>query len=290
MPRRYRHDHDALELLLDTVCNAFGGIIFIVLLLVILPQHDTTDAQDEKTASTAQMARVEDLRSTVSRYEHLRDMLESIIEGFPLPEGFEQAVERVENLREQVRELQEMLASHDLSDEELDAQLTSTRQEIQRLAGIRDRLWGLLEEEAEPPRIIRLPRLHSVRKSNYFLIVSHGRVYYTVDVGHGGLRVFENEDDLVVRTQSGGRMFRPRPNRGNPVDQWLSAPDGARRLMAHLPRHRYVVNICIYPDSLEHFEAVRNVFTSAGYQYNWHPLTDDTPLVLINSTDPATAQ
>src|SRR5215218_408098 len=44
MSRRRRHQPDSLELLLDTMCNTFGGIIMIALLIALLSRDTDADA------------------------------------------------------------------------------------------------------------------------------------------------------------------------------------------------------------------------------------------------------
>ena len=39
MSRRRSRKQDSLELLLDTICNTFGGVLFIAILVVMLLQQ-----------------------------------------------------------------------------------------------------------------------------------------------------------------------------------------------------------------------------------------------------------
>src|SRR5215218_10279424 len=43
MSRRRRHQPDSLELLLDTMCNTFGGIIMIALLIALLSRDASSE-------------------------------------------------------------------------------------------------------------------------------------------------------------------------------------------------------------------------------------------------------
>src|SRR5215212_9991705 len=49
MSRRRRHQPDSLELLLDTMCNTFGGIIMIALLIALLSRDTDADPNATQT-------------------------------------------------------------------------------------------------------------------------------------------------------------------------------------------------------------------------------------------------
>ena len=51
--RRRRDQTDGLELFLDTICNTFGGIIFLAILVAILSQTQGMMNQDNPDADHA---------------------------------------------------------------------------------------------------------------------------------------------------------------------------------------------------------------------------------------------
>ena len=54
MSRRYKQDEtDSLDMLLDALCNMFGGIIFIALLVVIMSSNPS-DTEPDTEATAAQ--------------------------------------------------------------------------------------------------------------------------------------------------------------------------------------------------------------------------------------------
>lgn len=64
---------DSLELLLDTMCNAFGGIIFITFMVVLVPkgakQSSSGQAEHDPAAETVPQEREEDLKARLEALE-----------------------------------------------------------------------------------------------------------------------------------------------------------------------------------------------------------------------------
>ncbi|MEO8166385.1 MAG: hypothetical protein ABI619_13420, partial [Betaproteobacteria bacterium] len=59
MRRRTNTDDSSLELLLDTICNTFGGILFISMLVVILLNMTSEAVEDSPPSPKTQLELLE---------------------------------------------------------------------------------------------------------------------------------------------------------------------------------------------------------------------------------------
>src|SRR4051812_9561577 len=106
MKRGTTLEFDSLELLLDTICNTFGGILFLAVLVIILVQRtgqrlerhsvDVTGARAESALQNKLEQRQSTLQSLQRAYEEYRTTLA----GFAPEHAAEQA-QRVLYLRKE---------------------------------------------------------------------------------------------------------------------------------------------------------------------------------------------
>jgi hypothetical protein len=291
--RRKQEEESSLDLLLDTVCNAFGGIIFIVLLLSVLPSRNSA-AEDSKDASAAQLAELARLRIEIEQEERLEKLQQNTSSALATQDA-EKELQQKKLLETKKAALRNTIDARSKTEVELNAALSKESSETSRLAALKSRLEAAIvkgEQERNAQEIIntRLPRLRSIAgKRRYFLIVYENRVYLTFGTGAQSHEIFPNEQDLKVSSEGRGKTFVPLAGRGMPVGEWIKSPNGAAKFRGQFSEHEWVINICLYPDSVDQFNPVRNAFTERGYDYNWHPITSDRPLKLFPASGPAEA-
>ena len=290
---RQSEQTDSLDLLLDTVCNAFGGIIFIVLLVAVLPSGSGSAESPVKAATPSQLTDLQRLQATLSHDERIVALQLETLDELKVVESA-QDVKQVHELEEKMDKLRERVESNRKTTSELETEIQERKGEIQRLDGIAKRLEvGLLRGRSERDqgdvRATRLPRLRGVNKGNFFLVIYQGRVYLTHEPGLKSIKLYDNTADFEVERHSDARIYRPRPDRGMAVAEWVKS-EQLKELQSQLTNELVVINICIYPDSIKDLPAVRNAFTEHGYDYNWHPLTQSRPLALVPYRGPTSAQ
>lgn len=295
--RRFQDSDSGLDLLLDTVCNAFGGIIFIALLIVLLPTRPDPSASEPAGRVAASPSRILDLdraRDELAHQERVLDLQRRMADSFITPEAQSQVVRRAAL----VAEREGLLRAAALQGEDssrLIAETNRLAQETEKLKQfLRRAQVGLLKlkdhNSANEVRSTRLPRLRTVPKVRFFLVLYDNRVYLTRNPGLASLSLYPNEDDFDVRLVRGAEVYLPKPGRGVPVAEWIQSENGASKLRGCVPTRLAVINICVYPNSIGTFNDVRNAFTSHGYDYHWHSLSAERPLVLSRTTTPAEAQ
>lgn len=149
MRLRRQKPKDSLDLLLDTMCNTFGGIILIAILVALLAGNrlqlaspvTSAEAEQARAEAAAELARLQKVSATLR--ERIRD------------EGLGQKVElfeQIEGLRKQLDSLKKQLqaaesALHQIETmnpeeqkAELESQLAQIHDQISAVIKIRERL------------------------------------------------------------------------------------------------------------------------------------------------------
>lgn len=293
--RRSTSDDSSLELLLDTVTNAFGGIVFITILVCVMPSRVASVPAPTEAQTDVRRLVLEKLRFEVAEKEAIIQALEETFRRLENPE-LEAQLKILAELEERERQLRQSLEIRKEEDHELDAEIAEARKELEDLESLRNRLQkALVKAEREAMdltevRSTRLPRLRQLDKSVYFLALSRGKVYLVWRPGVRSLEVDYNAHDFVTTQMGQGVEFRPRAEGGEPASTWLQSPSGAARLFLQLSADRHVVHFIVYSDSLVVFNEVRNAFTTRGYDYNWSANVSGEGFTLVPRTRWAEAQ
>jgi hypothetical protein len=309
MPRR-RHTYDSsLELLLDTICNTFGGILFLAILVSMLLR--TTKDRDEaelqaagpsRAMSRAELIRVEaGLRDASERVEQLKKSIElsgDLSESLATPEirsglkmmdaGALKVLElqgKEGDLLSRLATAQAMTAealsavaqqSTDLDDAKkaFDEAKRTYAEEEDKKQSLRDRAASLLEQETRSTEVVasgKAPRERSTAKVEWPLLIRYGRVYQLYRLS-GGNR-FVNTDHFDIQTGFVSDSAHARLGAG--LD--ASGPDLAGELSLLLkdtPASNCYIAIVVFPDSFDAFQRVKTQLVRRGYEYRIIP-TDE---------------
>jgi hypothetical protein len=289
-------DSGSLDLLLDTMCNAFGGIIFISFVLILLPsgKENTPAKKTVDPRLPALRRQLDELTFQQKRKERMLAAFQANI-GVLDFSGEDERNREIENVLAKRDSMERRLLAMERSQREALDALEEQQGEVTELKSIRLDIERELRKTREladksDQRTTRLPKLRNVTKANYFVVLFQGRIYLPFPPLSTELGVTPNETDFVVRLTDQGMAFRPRPEAGMAVEEWLTSPQGVLDLLGKLPSTRHVANICVAPDSVGHFNLIRNAFTTRAYDYNWSPLAGDGILVLVRTSRGADAQ
>ncbi len=271
----------SLDLILDTVCNTFGCILLLALLVTILARHaggriaQSVEAlqlqvqwqeqwdryramQAEWQALSEQLAELPDEAEPLSRQEQkLRGECQQLVEE----------IARLESLRQNI-EQQQAEARQKASDlgQAIDQARQSRDQAARSLAKNQDKIVLSIEREAR-------------EKLHIGLVVRFGRLYVWHRYDALGLPAGLNTDEfLVVGPEFGGILTQPKPYAGVPLD----APDAearvAWRLRAFDPQV-HALDVAVWPDSFAEFAALRRVAVRMGFEYRLIPMREGETLV-----------
>lgn len=290
-------DSDNLELLLDTMCNAFGGVMFIALLLAVLSQF----AEVKSSPAVAHQRRIE-VRALQSEVEGLRAQAEQQRQLVDMLTGDSALAEELMGLKGRNAELEAELGS-------LEEELKGIRQGIAELGtrqgslaheneDLVDRI-AAIEEKIEELKRVETRKVEGgqegvTTKPTFWLMVKWQRLYLlrvpkagnpledvnTADVRHG-----------VGRGQGGVVLdeFEAIQGKGIPLGdpEWKTA-SLVQKLLQHASPQGFCLQVAVYPDSYAEFLEMRKYLRDEKhYEYNWHVMpAADTRLTLRQTTEP----
>jgi hypothetical protein len=278
--RRSRGPGDSLDLLLDTICNSFGGIIFIACLVAILARDTPSAPASAMAAADASMLerRIRVAEDDLQQLEALAsEQAERADHVGSLEQKRQELKSAIASLRAEAKSATaalpdttspDALRSLRAANREQAAQLESVLNEIasaeQELARLATRASQLRERTAAAAsarrEMLRFPRERRSEKSPFWVILKHGRVY-TVRTEAGDL----NRTDLVW-TERGAEAVEltPIPNAGK---QLPDRKDELAALLRSVSAGRQYVTVCLYPDSFDTWRELRGLIQSSSLEY-----------------------
>jgi len=272
--RRHFHNDSSLELLLDTITNAFGGILFLALLIVVLLQN-TSKTPD--TLPNVSRTTLSELRSTFQHLEakvapllleveareaiatNLADpTLETIL--LKLTQMREERIELIADTSAAQENISRLQGQSDALDEK-GAQLSAEIEAVGVALGVAQK--SLEEERARRKINSPFPEERASSKSHIAVTVRYGRWY--VDRSPTGEA---NLDDFAVLDSSGKYLtITPKPYRGIPI---IESDRLSRRLEQYLSTQNpslHYIEIAIWDDSFDEFQPLRDFLVKRGFEY-----------------------
>ena len=281
---RWTGQGDSLDLLLDTMCNLFGGIVFVALLIAMLASDGAT-----KRAETTLTPTQELIEREIANLTQDRDVLAKAVElelKKSQDKGLsnqERQVVNINNLQATLRSLREILDRNneggdgarmdmgmiqtELKDKlaalenakiSVENQAKSLQEEIKRL---QQRLLDLKKQGQEivqeRTRKFRLPRERVSSKQPYWIIVKNESIFPVHFAG--GYRY--REDIVSVDKSQEGDNVEPIPGRG------LVGADQLKKLMTELNGNEVYPVFIVHPDSFAKYLEAKDLAIDAGLDY-----------------------
>ena len=290
---RSRDTIDAsLELLLDTITNTFGSVLFITMLVAILLRvSGKAESRQEPVSAVDQAraeARVTELTDEITRLGVAIASLPSddpevaAIDASILAAAEENARVLAEDAKLAVETIRDQEASLEIeqrvaaTEKDLERLRTMAKQEAERREQAEERAAALarlaveLDKPVDPKQIIqtvRLPEIAETVKKQFGLLMRYGRVYVMHERAAGGERIGPNTDDFVVtRRPDGSQSARARPDAGHIADG-ATVLDTLRRILGPYPPTDWVIALVVNEDSFSQFQTVKTALIDMGYQY-----------------------
>ncbi len=282
-------------MLLDTLCNTFGGIILIALLLALsvnkksVELHDklvkTDDNKSELIREREQLKNslldLQDEQTLV--LEDLEDeadrMREEIADTKDNLDDLNSDASAAETLAKREKEKLENLKELELKEEE---ERLSLEEEVARLETILEHQELSQELKKKPYRKVSLPQQKDTRKKPLPVIVAHGKMYPMVRFGIG--KVAENEDGLTWNKTADERFrIEVDPNKGvDPMNEQIL--EGFLSTVRNAPRsvrQSFFLNLFVFSDSESFgvFNKIRDEAVLRDLECNWVPISE-LPLML----------
>jgi hypothetical protein len=290
----------SLELLLDTICNAFGGILFLTIMMALLlkvssrstePGEVTEAARHEIVQQETQLqealATLDSLRSTLAvqgnTYERLIDP--NVAANYRVLQDRERQRDEAQRvLFELVRERATATAALDELTQQRKQEQAKQRQFERNLA---KRLKELEDAAQRQTATIHPSRTRSTSKQEYVLVVRYDRLYVLFrDDLEKLMRKVNRDDFLVLPDDKGNDVATPKPYAGLPIDADRPLGPVLATLLRNRSPQRYYVALAVWEDSFDAFLALREALVAAGYEYRLLPLHQESVLNFGDVTDP----
>ena len=291
----------SLDMLLDTLCNTFGGIILIALLLALSVNKKSVELYDK-------LVKTDDNQSDLIRErEQLRNSLVDLKdENIEILEDLEDDAyskrEEIEEIKDNLDDLNsdssslEKLAQlekeklQDMLDIEstIEEERLTMEEELSRLEAIFEHQELSKELKKKPYRKVSLPQQKDTRKKPLPVIVAHGKMYPMISINIGSVE--KNEEGLLWNQTPDDRFqVKVDPGKGvdpmndDALDLFLSSVRDAPRSV----RQDFFLNLFVYSDSENFaiFNKIRDEAVLRKLDYNWIPISE-LPLILRSDNVP----
>ena len=302
MNLRRKTPPDSLYLLLDTLCNAFGGIILLAVLVVLLTSKEksqsatSSDSQEmiqrrlmlaqTNLQQSMQLAESLNAKSNDGRWKQQLALLSTRKE---LQDAIQQTRNRVtQNAKEldeanaadpseRLKFLNAELASAQRQKVEvqnsLNAAQDNTKRLKQRLADMEKQVTTKIDELQRP---LRLPKEHDTGKRVVYVIVHYGHIYPCRNSD-----LSRNETDINWTSALDSEIAEP--IRGKGIE-----PNAAGYYFSSLSNEPVYVVFCVFDDSFPAFIRAKQIAVASGISYGWEPFakTDGTVVFGENGHKP----
>lgn len=298
MKLRRQSRKDSLDLLLDTMCNAFGGIVLLLVLVSALSSQERQNASGEWAPRPDELngridAASQALNESLQYQSSLQDKTNTL-EFQPLLRLYS----RREELRNQVQngaallakataELQALravdttaisnalaaeISAAEKENSELHDQLRSARTRLVELkVGRRSQEQRASAAFGHMVRTLRFPQERETGKRPMYMILQYGLVY---PCSHPDL----TRNSTTIKWTRGGKndIARPIQTKGLHPERDSGELD---TYFTRLPTNASYVVFCVFEDSFEQFDPVKRLALAAGLEYGWLPVrNEDGPL------------
>tara|TARA_R110002095_G_scaffold114656_1_gene100061 strand:+ start:8235 stop:9149 length:915 start_codon:yes stop_codon:yes gene_type:complete len=287
---RARRDNNgsSLELLLDTICNTFGGVLFISILVVILINISSDSARSRPPDEIAQtelmemQLELEKSQDRIQKLQHVIEQQQSIEKQFVDPDTknlvhiWMQLNAKLTNLAESKEQTLSNISEDQVV---INKVAVESKQSADMLASVKEEYSSLqsklrLEVEARS-HSARLPKLRKTDK-NEMVFFLHKQYFssYARKMGEG--KYVPNTNEVVEKTDLQGDYIEPVTSAGIKISSDGNSVKEAleKRLSDFKPNQHYIA-VFVSPDSFEQFTVLKDLMVKKGFEYRLEPHTAD---------------
>ena len=300
---RNEPDSTSLDLLLDTITNTFGGVLFVTILVVLqLRTSQLVDASlsANKSAASSTDLLNEALQRRIDEVNLLKQVagaqrrsIGQLSRG-DSQKSYEQVIEHRARLQDLAIERSNSISAieHEASEtERLTSQLDERKANIEVERQRREEI----EREVAREKLVRtrtaeLPTLRATEKREFPIIVRFGRLYTPYKLDPVSLERSRHLDDFLPLGEKDEVMrLTPNPLQGIPLDSSDDSEEMLGRLLDQFPKNSFYVCSAVWDDSFSEFPALKNSLVTRGIEYRLIP-TAAGDMIQEGSTDGAFVQ
>jgi hypothetical protein len=266
MSRKSSASSDSLDLLLDTICNTFGGVLFIAMLVIILLNMSgekaasvpaTPDAQAQLAAAQAEMVRaqteLDQLRRAAAEQAKLASQfsdpkIKSLVSSMTTSQqhATAAAATTAANLQaaaDKQRDINQIAS--DLA--ALEAALTKAQQQLAAVEA------QLKQERELRTRTVSLPKQKQTTKDQVAFLLQGGKLYAYMRIGATGVPELDGRDTKII-TVGMETFLEPIPSGGASVNPAGDSTGAVGQKFKGWQPAQHFIAVAVWPDSFEHFE------------------------------------
>ncbi len=286
MTRRRPLFRSSFDLLLDAMCNTFGCIVLLAILVAVLLQNAsaTQSPSEERSIDRAQwLAMQAQLKAAQTKLQHLQELAQALEKIIPKP-GDAEMIDNVEQLQALNARRRDLLEQKQAFEEKMVAQRRRLEQLAQQKKKIDSeinhsdyqlaRLEAALKQEMKRrSEDSRLPYERDTRKKGLALVIRYGRLYIWHEYDRAGNRLGLNTKEfVVVKEASDGIYTLPKPYAGVPIS--MGSESAIRSLLRDFDPQDWFLDMPVWADSFEVFQTFKAVAVSLGYEYCIIPMAE----------------
>lgn len=276
-------------MLLDTMCNAFGGIILLAVLVVLLTSREKSQSAPKGDSLERLQRRVALAQTNLQESLQLADSLQSRTtsasqkEQLALLDTRKQLQDEIKAIRDmaaqnakeidanassdptdRLKAINAQIAAAEVKKLEAKNSLSATKEEARQVTEHLDALKKeMAEVAARSERQLRMPREHDTDRQVVYIIVDYGRIYLCRN-----LDLSRNENDIHWTDSNGVETADPKKAKG--LDPDINAAELRTYFTAQAHNSVYVVFITL-EDSFPAFIRAKQIAIESGLPYGWVP-------------------
>ncbi|MBF0230029.1 MAG: hypothetical protein HQK63_10675 [Desulfamplus sp.] len=254
MRSRRNDDLSSFELLLDTMCNTFGGIVFIALLLTLLAQSIEVKS-DSKDLNTNKIHQANKKNSNDSKQ-----------------------LQQIRQIKKKIQTNTESIASAKENIKALEQEIEILNQEILISAKFKNQ-----------ERELRVPKLHQIDKSPVFIAIRHGKFYAITNISYSITNISSGKwgnsgrgydsSDIFINEYNNITNIELLSGRGQIIKKGAEKSGKLQQALLNLNNQKEFINFAVYPDSFAEFNYLKELFINKGFDYNWFIIKNQLSLV-----------
>ena len=303
MNLRRQRPNDSLDMLLDTMCNTFGGIILLAVLVTLLTSRERR-VQSGPTSDTQELLqrRLSMAQTNLQQSLHLSALLQAKASG----ERWKTQIALLSSRKELQEELQQIRTAIAQNNMELDAssavdpaerlkflnsQLAATQarklEKQNSLAAaeenskrLKQRLEGLDKQAStmisESERQLRLPREYQTGKRVIYFIARYGRIYPCRNSD-----LSRNDTDINWKSILDSNTAEPIRGRG--IDPLVN-PEKLKLFLRNQSKDTIYFVFLVFEDAFPTFIRAKQIAVESGFAYGWEPYRNQDGPVSFSSS------
>ncbi|MEO9592126.1 hypothetical protein [Rhodopirellula bahusiensis] len=293
MRRRTSDQGDSFDLFLDTICNTFGGIVFLAILVALLAKirHDPSGSEMAEQPVTALMMRTLELE-LVQQQSRLRDLqnVRDALPEAPIDPEVANLVDRSDELDElSAAEAQFIERRQQLGEKLIDIaaetaaipgqveQAEKEHEEVNVELSTAKAKWQIVRKQKA--KTMQVPREQRGAATRGIVLLSREELFLVAspDSEQGDFFDKHVKSETIPGINSDSYEITPRFGEGIRLGSEKSII-AIRETARRLSRQGGTLVVAVYPDSYHHFAPVRDAFKSFGMNYDLWIQSEGDPL------------